>query len=113
MKLPDPTPGTVARVTEVTVCALPETNINHDLYAIKVAWRGDERYAVFRHSQCLGIDGEWSYELNPSSREDDWIATHRFGYDEALRRAVEAAPHVTVNGFTVADCLARAAGEAS
>jgi hypothetical protein len=101
------------RLTEVTVCALPEDNFDHDCYALKVQWRGGETYAVVRGTKALGVDGEWDYEpssfcrIDPSGRTDEWIATHRFGYDEALRRAVEAAPHVTVNGRTVADCLAR------
>lgn len=108
-KLPDPAPNVHVRVTEVTISALPEDNVNHGIYAVQVQWRGDDRYAVKQHGLVLGADGEWDYEPTPSSREDDWIATHRFGYDEAFERAVQAAPHVTVNGFTVADSLARAA----
>ena len=96
------------RLTEMTVCALPEENVNHGHYAITVQWRGGETYAVKRHSLVLGADGKWDYEPMPSSRDDAWIATHRFSYDEACRLAVEAAPHVTVNGHTVADVLAAA-----
>jgi hypothetical protein len=107
--LPSPAPGVHARITEVTVSAIPESSVNHSVYAVQVQWRGDDRYAVKRHSLVLGADGEWDYEPMPSSREDDWITTHRFGYEEALQRAVEAAPHVTVNGITVAESLARSA----
>lgn len=46
-----------------------------------------------------------AYEV---SREDDWLAAHRFDLDTALKLAREAAPHVTVNGRTVADALTRA-----
>lgn len=95
-----------ARITEVTVCALPEDNVNHSSYAITVQWRGGETHAVKRHSMVLGADGEWDYEPSPSNRDDDWIATHRFTYDRAYQLACQAAPHVTVNGFTVADLLA-------
>ena len=104
-----PAPRSHLLITEVTVSAIPEGNVNHSLYAIQVQWRGDDRYAVKRHSLVLGADGEWDYEPLPSSRDDAWIATHRFSYDEALQRAVEAAPHVTVHGLTVADSLARSA----
>lgn len=51
------------RVTEVTVSAVPEDNINHGVFSVKVSWRGGERYAVERHRQCLGIDGEWDYQV--------------------------------------------------
>ncbi|MDG4799033.1 hypothetical protein [Micromonospora sp. WMMD980] len=99
-----------ARLTEMTFCALPEDNINHDIYAVTVTWRGGEQYAVKRHSQVLGADGEWDYEPSPSNRNDEWIATHRFDYDTACRLAMEACQHITVNGLTVADALARAGG---
>lgn len=49
----------------------------------------------------------WDYEMRPSEREDEWLATHRFDEAIALRLAKEAAPHVTVNGRTVADALAQ------
>ena len=103
------TPTVHSRITEVTLCALPEDNINHDIYSVTVTWRGDDRYAVKRLSQCLAADGTWDYEPSPSNREDDWIAEHRFDYDTAMRLAAEAAQHVTVNGLTVADALARRA----
>jgi len=105
-----PIPAVHYRLTEVTVSAIPEGNVNHTLYSVKVQWRGGETYAVERHGQVLGSDGEWDYEPLPSSREDDWIATHRFTYDRAHQLACEAATHVVVNGFTVADVLARSAG---
>lgn len=97
------------RITEVTVSTVPEDNINHHHFSVKVSWRGADRYAVERHREVLGADGEWEFEPSPSSRDDDWIATHRFSYDEAYRMAVHACQHVTVNGLTVADVLARAA----
>lgn len=95
-----------SRVTEVTVCALPEDNINHGAYAITVQWRGGETYAVCRFRHCLSVHGEWDFESRPSDRDDGWLADHRFSYDEAMRRAAEEAPKVVVNGHTVADALA-------
>lgn len=106
-------PGVNTRITEVTVSAIPEDNINHHSYAITVQWRGGETYAVCDGAMALGTDGEWDYEPSPSGRDDEWIATHRFTYDRAYQLAVEAAPHVTVNGFTVAETLARAAAKAA
>jgi hypothetical protein len=88
------------RITEVTVCAVPEDSINHSTYAITVAWRGGEKHAVVRHRQCLGADGQWDFEPSPSNRDEEWIATHRFDYATALALAVKAAPDVRVNGRT-------------
>lgn len=99
-------PKVYERVTEVTVCAVPEDNITHHSYAITVAWRGDETYAVTHYRRCLGTDGEWDFEPSPGSRTDKWIATHRFAYDTALRLARAAAPGVTVNGWSAAQIVA-------
>jgi hypothetical protein len=97
------------RVTEVTLSAIPEDNVNHPHFSIQVAWRGPgDVYAVKRHSQVLGADGTWDYEPRPSSRTDEWIATHRFPYEQAVALAAAAVQFLTVNGFTVADVLARA-----
>lgn len=95
------------RITEVTVSVVPEGSIDHDVFSVKVAWRGGERYAVVRRGRCLSHDGTWDYETIPSERTDDWIATHRFTYDEAYRRAIEVAPTIKVNGFTAAEVTDR------
>jgi hypothetical protein len=96
--------------TEYTVSCIPEGNINRHLYEVTVSYRGDGRWAVGRSGDCLGADGEWDWEPSPSSREDDWLATHRFDLDTALDLACEAAATVTVNGFTVEDTLRRSGG---
>lgn len=90
------------------VSAISEAHEMHDLFAVKVEWRGSDRYAVKRRSQCLATDGTWDYEQVPSERTDDWIATHRFSYDEALRLARQACLEAKVNGMTVDDVLAEA-----
>ncbi len=95
------------RATRYEVSCLPPDNINAHHFSITVEWRGRDRWAVCRFKECLGTDGEWDYEPMSSSREDDWLATHRFGLDEALELAKTAAPLMTVNGLTVADVLAR------
>lgn len=95
------------RITEVTVSAIPDGNINHDVFSVQVAWRGGETYAVTRRGRCLSAAGTWDYESIPSERTDEWIAAHRFTYDEAYRRAIDVAPTITTNGFTVEDVLRR------
>lgn len=91
------------RATEYEVSLLPDGDINHGTYAVKVEYRGRGLWAVTHHRRCLGTDGEWDFELNPSSREDEWLTTHRFGLEEALRLAEVAAPDITVNGRTARD----------
>lgn len=101
--------GVHMRVTEVTISAVPEDNVNHGHFSIAVAWRGPgDVYAVTRHRQCLAADGTWDYEPQPSSRTDEWIASHRFPYEQAVALAAAAVQFLTVNGFTVADVLAAA-----
>jgi hypothetical protein len=93
----------VARVTEYTVSVLPEDDINASSYAITVAYRGRDLWAVSRHRQCLGRDGEWDWESLPSERTDEWLAEHRFTEQEALRLAREAAPGIRCNGLTAVE----------
>jgi hypothetical protein len=95
--------------TEYTVNAIPEgvDEFNRDLFEIKVEWRGKGRWAVVKRGHwCLSTDGEWDLESIPSERTDEWLSTHRFDLDTALTLAKEAAPHVTVNGWTVARVIA-------
>lgn len=96
-----------ATPTEYTVSCIPESNINRGHFEITVSYRGDGRWAVTRHRWCLSADGEWEFEMRPSEREDEWLATHRFDLDTALALARREAPKVKVNGFAVADILAQ------
>lgn len=93
------------RVTEYTVSVLPEDDINASAYAVTVAYRGRGLWAVLLRSFCLGRDGEWDFEMLPSSREDEWLAEHRFTREEALELAKAEAPHISVNGRTAAELL--------
>jgi hypothetical protein len=104
-------PGPTVRPTAYAVSCLPPDAINADVFTITVEWRGpsQSRYAVTRMGFCLGTDGQWDHEPIPSSRTDEWLATHRFDLDTALRLATEHAPKIVVNGHTVADILAKAA----
>lgn len=45
------------------------------------------RWAVRYHGDCLSTSGEWDDEPMPSSRTEEWLATHRFPLAEALRMA--------------------------
>lgn len=92
--------------TKYTVSALPE-DIGEYAWDLTVEYRGNDTWAVSRHSQCLGSDGTWDWEPQPSSREDDWLATHRFGLQEALELARKEAPNVWVNDLQPADILAK------
>lgn len=100
------------RITEVAVSALPDGHRDQDVWSVRVAWRGDDRYAVTWMGRVLNVDGELEHEPIPSSRTDEFIARSRFDYDEALSRAVKVAPSIRVNGLTAADVLAREATNA-
>jgi hypothetical protein len=99
--------------TSYLVTAWPEGEDDHiDAYmwCVTVANRGHGKYAVLRGDSgskfCLGTDGEWDYEPSPSSREDDWLETHRFDLDEALVLARDWAPKIRINGMTTLDRIA-------
>lgn len=110
-------PGPPARIstTQHVVSCLPEDSPNHYDWSITVEYRGEGRWAVLLRGgrQCLGRDGEWSYESVPSEREDAWIAEHRFSEQEALRLAVQWAPKIVCNGKTAAEVLAWEAGHSA
>lgn len=92
-------------VSQYLVSVFPEGSVNRLHYDITVERRSPDRWAVCRMRWCLGADGEWEYEPLPSEREDDWLETHRFDLDTALRLAKEAAPGVVVNGLTAVECV--------
>jgi hypothetical protein len=60
---------------------------NQSMLGLSVCWRGTNSWAICRHSACLNAEGEWSYEFNPSDREDEWLAAHRFDLETALKLA--------------------------
>ena len=100
------------QATRYTVNCIPEgMGPDGHVFEITVEWRGRDRWAVLRHGMCLNTEGSWDYEMRPSEREDDWLATHRFDLETALELAKQAAPRVTVNGFTVEKALAMYASE--
>lgn len=100
------TPTIQPRVTEYTVNALPDDHDDASLFAITVTYRGHGKWAIRRYSRCLSANGTWNHEPIPSECTDEWLSTHRFDEQTALRLAVEAAPQVRVNGWTVQAVLA-------
>lgn len=101
--------GVIVRPEEYTVTAVPDdASPDAHVWALTVRHRGGDRWAVQRgeHS-CLGADGTWAQGVKEYDRGDQWLNEHRFDLDTALRLARQAAPHVTVNGRSVADVLAR------
>ncbi|WP_289009119.1 hypothetical protein [uncultured Thermomonospora sp.] len=103
-EIPQPT----VRITRYEVSCLPEDDINAAAFTLTVEYRGNGKWAVCRRGSCLSADGKWDYEPSSSNRSDEWLSSHRFDLDTALRLAREAAPKVRVNGYTVADALATA-----
>lgn len=103
----DAAPKAIVQITRYEVSVLPENDINRSLFTIYVENRGDDRWAVVRFGECMNTKGEWSYELRPSERDDDWLAEHRFNRATALELAQWAAPRIVVNGETAVDAYRR------
>lgn len=100
-------PAPFVQATRYEVSYVPEDNINRDLFTVYAEDRGNGRWAVVRHRQCLSTSGTWDWESRPSEREDDWLDEHRFDLDTALQLAQHQAALITCNGDTVTDVLRR------
>lgn len=99
--------------TEYEYSCLPDEHPDRLSFTVCVRYRGAGHWAVMRSGgRCLGRDGEWAWETGTSIRDDDWLATHRFDLPTAQRLAREAAPRLSVNGWTLDRILARDAKEA-
>ncbi|WP_406123052.1 hypothetical protein OHQ89_12660 [Streptomyces canus] len=82
------------RPTQYVINLLPEHADPGDIYAITVEYRGDNRWAVLRHSLCLSADGRWDRERVSSEREEEWLDAHRFDLATAKRLATEQATDI-------------------
>jgi len=102
-EIPEPT----VEVTRYAVSCLPKDHPDSFHFTLRVEYRGRDRWAVTDGFACLSTDSEWDYEPSSSNRDDNWIKTHRFDLDTALRLAKEQAPKLTVNGLSIADVLNR------
>jgi hypothetical protein len=101
-------PTAAVTVTQYTVTVFPDEGIDSVVYDLVVEYRGHGRWAVTRGRRCLALDGGWDFEIQPSDRDDTWLAGHRFDLDTALRLAREAAPNVRINGSTAAEAAQEA-----
>lgn len=99
-------------ITELSVSVLPEDHRERSLWTVKVVWRSPDLYAVEHGGYVLNTDGEWEYEPQPSSRDDEFKARTRFNYLTAYAAACHWARLVTANGMTAADVLAKEATRA-
>lgn len=87
--------------TEYVVTSLAEDDVDWSAWQLRIAWRGGDEWAVLWLSYCYDADGGREHEPQPSSRTDEWKATHRFTYDEARRLALREFPKLVVNGYRV------------
>lgn len=101
-------PALVCYVTGYEVGYFPPDDEGGLVFNLKVEYRGEDKWAVCKGGrQCLGSDGLWDWESIPSERTEEWLATHRFGLDEALDLARRHAPSIKVNGKTAAEAAQR------
>lgn len=85
-----------------SISCLPADHPERRHFEIYVVWRGRDRWAITDgFGSCYSTTGEWDYESLPSERMDDWLDTHRFSLDDALKTAKKIAPLLTCNGWTV------------
>jgi hypothetical protein len=96
---------TKPKVTEYSFCELPE-GIDSTVFTVRVQYAGRGLWAVRWLSECLSADGNWDYEPNPSSRDDEWLNAHRWCLRDALTMAGRALPKLEVNGRTARQILA-------
>lgn len=107
--------GTTTTVTEYTISAVPRELRDHPdapSFEVQVCFRpqmdGTPKWGVYwRDRRCLHRSGRWDWEMQPSSRTDRWLASHRFDLDRALRLARIAAPQLTLNGMGPKDVGSR------
>jgi len=108
-----PRPGTAAPTLSVRpvafeVCALPESDRNHRSYVISVERISAAIWLVRNGALYLDQRGQWSTGPESSETWPEWQARHGCDLAAALQRAMQAAPVLSVNGFTPAHWYAPA-----
>jgi len=104
------TSDVTVRPTVYEVCAYPGDDINRRHFVIEVTHRGNDRWAILQGGFCLSRStGEWDYESIPSERRDDWLDDHRWSLPEAIERAQDVAPEITLMGKTAVEVAVWAA----
>lgn len=103
--------------TTYTVTAMPDSEPEGASWWILVEWIGPREFGrprpadqqwTIRHLHGAYLDRDGAWERPPGvqdDRYDAWRVRHRFGLDEALRLAQEAAPKVVVGGVTAAEAI--------
>lgn len=99
--------GPTVRVARYVVSCVPDDFRDAYQFDVAVEERWPSGWAVLWAGYCLGEDGEWDFEPLPSSRTDEWKATHRFSLEQALELAMREAPRVTALGMTAAEAYKR------
>ncbi|MFI6986075.1 hypothetical protein ACIBSV_46985 [Embleya sp. NPDC050154] len=90
------------RPTHYQVSALPAAHPACRDYALDIHWHHrTDTWSVAYADTCHAPDGTGHPQVA------DCHIHHRYPLDRAIAIAERAAPHVTVNGRTVADALAR------
>jgi hypothetical protein len=90
--------------TTYTVCGLPESDVNAQVWRITIEWRGPlDSWAICHIGRCLSSRGRWDHEPLPSSRTEAFIRSHRFTLAEAKQKAIQAYPKLEINGLRVED----------
>ena len=102
--------GPAGRITVSEYAVYPtgyhETEIPSDKYrfTITVKDRG-KGWAVCWMGDVLNRDGEWEWEVQPSSRDDEFYRRCRFTEKEAQALAAEHVDKLTINGRTFAEAI--------
>jgi len=52
---------------------------------VENTWPGRDVWAVRKRPYCLTKDGEWTEEVSPSNRDEEFIKKTRFTLDEAKK----------------------------
>lgn len=82
-----PFPGVYGRITQVTFTPDDDRDTHRP---ITVEWRGAENHCVKRGLFVWNDSArEWEPEPAPSSRDDEFIARTRYGYERACALAVQ------------------------
>lgn len=99
-------------VEEISISPIPVGDVNRQPWAVNVAFGGRvvdgvKLYGVKNLGRSLSRDGEWDNEPSPSNRTDEWLAEHRFPFEEAMELARSVAHTITWNGLTADDVARR------
>jgi hypothetical protein len=99
-------------VEEISISPIPVGNVDRDAWAATVTFGGVIKdgvklYGVKNLGRSLSRDGNWDHEPSPSSRTDEWLAEHRFPYEQALELARSVARTITWNGLSADDVARR------